>query len=85
VQLGAFTDARGAERAWRGLEARYPRLKGRQPLIATAQANDGRAIYRLQLADLEQPAAQSLCAELATRRDPCLLVPPPGPGPGPRP
>jgi hypothetical protein len=77
VQLGAFTEGSdAAERAWRALEARYPELKGRRPLIAPARAADGRAIYRLQVDGLERPAAESLCAELAARHDPCILVPP---------
>lgn len=77
VQLGAFGDGSAvAERVWRDLSARYPDLAARTPLITAARAANGREIHRLQVAGFDRAAAESLCAALATHKDPCLVVPP---------
>jgi hypothetical protein len=77
VQLGAYGTSARADHAWRELQQRYPQLAPRTPLIAAARAADGSSVYRLQVAGLERPAAQALCAGLAANHDPCIVVPPP--------
>jgi SPOR domain len=76
VQLGAFAGGAVAERAWRDLSARHPELAGRTPLISAARAGNGHPIHRLQLAGLDRPGAEALCATLAASKDPCIVVPP---------
>jgi cell division septation protein DedD len=76
VQLGAFTGAAAAERAWHDLVARHPDLTGRTPVVAAARAADGRSIQRLQVAGLDRAGAEALCRTLVADRDPCVTVPP---------
>jgi cell division septation protein DedD len=77
VQLGAFTSAAAAERAWHDLVARHPELAGRSPVIAAARAADGHTIQRLQVAGFDRVGAEALCRTLVADRDPCVTVPPP--------
>jgi len=84
VQLGAFSEGRAAaKRAWLALAARNPELAQYKPLIEAVPARDGRKIHRLQVASLDEHAAEELCTALNGRHDPCVVVPPARPAPTP--
>ena len=76
VQLGAFGSRAVAEHVWHDLGARYAELSARTPLITAGHAANGRTVERLQVGGFDRAAAEALCAKLATRKDPCLVVPP---------
>ncbi|CAM4321124.1 Flp pilus assembly protein TadD/cell division protein FtsN [Novosphingobium lubricantis] len=74
VQLGAFSSADGAHRAWRHLSARNPALKGHERLITQATVN-GRQYWRLQAAGFAGlGSARSMCGTVKARGSVCMVL-----------
>lgn len=72
VQLGAFSSAANAERAWVQAESRFG-LRGEQPLTTTLQVG-GRNLHRVSLAGFDSRAgAAELCSRIRTRGGACFV------------
>ncbi|WP_225205680.1 SPOR domain-containing protein [Novosphingobium huizhouense] len=74
VQLGAFSSAEGARRAWRHFVAKSPTLSGYKPLITQANVH-GRMFWRVQAAGFQGYArASALCGTVKARGGSCLVM-----------
>jgi D-alanyl-D-alanine carboxypeptidase len=73
VQVGAFTDRAGAQRA--ASQAARGLGPGAKPVVRAAQQRRG-TIYRAQVGNLTQAQAQGACASLARRKAPCMTLRP---------
>jgi hypothetical protein len=63
VQLGAFSGADEAERAWPALEARFPLLAGLHHRVVEMPGDLG-SVYGLQAVTANDASAQALCQQL---------------------
>ncbi len=73
VQLGAFSSAASAQRAWAGLKARFAWLEPVNSNVVTAESA-GRTVYRLQAAAGSASAATTLCNRLRVAGENCIPV-----------
>jgi cell division septation protein DedD len=79
IQVGAFASpdqARMVADLARGLAPE--RLRGAATVLGTTAPFGGRVLYRARLAGLSAYGAEAACAALASRRQPCVTVPPGG-------
>lgn len=77
VQLGAFGNTIGAERAWSRLKQKYRSdLGALQPTYEAVETSD-RTLYRLRVGPLyEEADADALCIALKARGQACMVVRP---------
>jgi cell division protein FtsN len=77
VQLGAFksgTDA--ANKRWSKLDHEYPKLlSGLSPTVSPRKGGSG-TLYRLQVANLSEKRASSICRTLKAHSQACVLMHP---------
>ncbi|MFC4291755.1 SPOR domain-containing protein [Sphingorhabdus arenilitoris] len=74
VQMGAFSDAASADKAWAALGKRFAFLSGVNKRIAEGSGEGGRKVFRLQAVASDAAAAQQLCAKLKAAGEGCLIV-----------
>ncbi|NJM51539.1 MAG: SPOR domain-containing protein [Sphingomonadales bacterium] len=74
VQMGAFSDAASADKAWGALSKRFAFLSGVNKRIAEGSGEGGRKVFRLQAVASNAAAAQQLCAKLKAAGEGCLVV-----------
>ncbi len=77
VQLGAFkSGADAANTRWARLDQEYPSLlSGLTPKVSPKKAASG-TLYRLQVANLSEKRANSICRTLKTHGQACVLIRP---------
>ena len=77
VQLGAFKSGASAAHArWTHLQKEFPAaLSGLSSKVSTKHTASG-SLYRLQAMGLSEKHARSICASLAAKSQPCLVVAP---------
>jgi len=77
IQLGAFKSGPAAANArWAQLEKKYPKLmKGLAPKIAPTKSASG-TLYRLQVANLSEKRAASICKTLKDHSQACTVLQP---------
>jgi cell division protein FtsN len=77
VQLGAFkSGADAANTRWARLDKEYPSLfSGLTPKVSPKKAASG-TLYRLQVANLSEKRANSICKTLKAQRQACVLLHP---------
>jgi len=77
IQLGAFKSGAAAANArWAQLEKKYPKLlKGLAPRIAPKKLASG-TLYRLQVANLSEERAASICKTLKDHSQACTVLQP---------
>lgn len=74
VQLGSFSSAEGARRAWRHFTARNPSLTGYRN-TTTRVAVNGRTFWRVQAAGFaNQALASSMCGSVKARGGACMVM-----------
>ena len=74
VQLGAFSSAEGARRAWRHFAARNPALASYRN-VTTKVTMNGKTFWRVRAAGFSGlAAATSLCGSVKARGGPCLVL-----------
>lgn len=74
VQLGSFSSAEGARRAWRHFTARNPALSGYRN-VTTRVAVNGRTFWRVQAAGFaNQALASSMCGSVKARGGACMVM-----------
>ncbi len=76
VQLASVQTRAGAEREWRALRRRFPKLLGDMRLsLDEAKLAGGTTVVRLRTgAFADARAAAALCKRLAAKRQDCLVV-----------
>ena len=76
VQLASVKTRAGAEREWRTLRRRFPKLLGDMRLnLDEAKLAGGASVVRLRIgAFADARAAAALCKRLAAKRQDCLVV-----------
>ncbi len=76
VQLASVKTRAGAEREWRALRRRFPKLLGDMRLsLDQAKLAGGATVVRLRTgAFADARAAAALCKRLAAKRQDCLVV-----------
>jgi cell division protein FtsN len=81
IQLGAFkTGADAANKHWALLEKNYAKaLAGLSPKVASSKGHSG-TVYRLQVANLSEKRASSICKTLKAHSQACVLLHPGHPG-----
>ncbi len=77
VQLGAFkSGADAAKQRWAALEKQYPKvLSGLSPKVSPKREASG-TLYRLQVANLSEQRANSICKALKAGSQACVLIHP---------
>lgn len=77
VQLGAFkSGADAANKSWSKLDQQYPKLLwGLSPTVSPMKGASG-TLYRLQVANLSETRANSICKELKAHSQACVLIHP---------
>jgi len=70
IQLGAFSSAAGANRAWAGLSGRFRYLAPLSHSVVAAQVG-GRTVHRLRASG---PAAAEICRRLRVAGEDCSIV-----------
>jgi cell division septation protein DedD len=77
VQLGAFkSGADAANKRWSKLGREYPKLlSGLSPTVSPKKGASG-TLYRLQVANLSEKRATSLCKTLKAHSQACVLIHP---------
>ena len=77
VQLGAFkSGADAANKRWSKLDQEYPRLlSGLSPTVSPKKGASG-TLYRLQVANLSEKRANSICKALKAHSQACVLIHP---------
>jgi cell division protein FtsN len=77
IQLGAFrSGADAANKRWAELEKKYPKqLTGLSPKVAPKKLATG-TLYRLQVANLTEKRASSICKTLKAQSQACVLLHP---------
>lgn len=75
VQLGAFgAGEEAARRAWKDLSRRHPDLLAGLTPGVDVLSKGGRNLWRLRAGPLSEARAREICAQLASRGSPCLVV-----------
>jgi cell division protein FtsN len=77
VQLGAFKSGSAAANArWAELQTKYPTaLAGLSPKVSSGKSNSG-TLYRLQVPNLSESRATSICQTLKAHSQACVLLHP---------
>jgi cell division protein FtsN len=77
IQLGAFkSGADAANKGWATLQKEYPKqLAGLSPTVS-AKKGAADTLYRLQVVDLSEERATSICKALKARSQACVLLHP---------
>jgi cell division septation protein DedD len=77
VQLGAFkANADAANKHWIWLQQKYPKvLAGLSPRVSPKKESSG-TLYRLQVANLSEKRARSLCKSLTASSQACVVLKP---------
>jgi cell division protein FtsN len=77
VQLGAFkSGSAAANERWTELQKKYPSaLAGLSPKVSPAKGSSG-TLYRLQVANLSESRATSICKTLKSQSQACVLLHP---------
>jgi cell division protein FtsN len=77
VQLGAFkSGSAAANERWAELQKKYPSaLAGLSPKVSPAKGGSG-TLYRLQVANLSESRATSICKTLKSKSQACVLLHP---------
>lgn len=74
IQLGAFSSAEGARRAWRHFAARNPALANYRNVTTNVTIN-GKTFWRVRAAGFSGlAAATSLCGSVKARGGPCFVL-----------
>ena len=74
IQLGAFSSAEGARRAWRHFAARNPALASYRNVTTKVTVN-GKTLWRVRAAGFSGlAAATSLCGSVKARGGPCMVL-----------
>jgi cell division protein FtsN len=75
VQLGAFkSGADAANKRWARLEQEYPQLlSGLSPKVSPTKGASG-TLYRLQVANLSEKRANTICKTLKAKGQACVLI-----------
>lgn len=71
VQLGSYDSKVEATRGWTSLQARFPQLKGRQPVITEAVVN-GRTFWRVAAEGFTSQSAKAMCGTLKSQGRGCF-------------
>jgi hypothetical protein len=71
IQLGAFSSAQGARRAWGLFAARNPELRNHRMVITSAVVR-GKNFWRVAAAGFNGSAAQGMCSNVRTRGGVCF-------------
>lgn len=74
VQLGAYSNAAEAEKAWAALGKRFGAISGTNKRIVEAAGEGGRKVFRLQAISANPAEAQQLCAKLKAARESCFVA-----------
>jgi len=77
IQLGAFkSGADAANKRWSKLDQEYPKLlSGLSPTVSPKKGASG-TLYRLQVANLSEKRANSICTALKAHSQACVLIHP---------
>jgi cell division septation protein DedD len=77
IQLGAFkSGADAANKRWSKLDQEYPKLlSGLSPTVSPKKGASG-TLYRLQVANLSEKRANSICKALKANSQACVLIHP---------
>jgi hypothetical protein len=77
IQLGAFkSGADAANKSWSKLDQEYPKLlSGLSPTVSPKKGASG-TLYRLQVANLSEKRANSICTALKAHSQACVLIHP---------
>jgi cell division septation protein DedD len=77
IQLGAFkSGADAANKRWSKLDQEYPKLlSGLSPTVSPKKGASG-TLYRLQVANLSEMRANSICKTLKAASQACVLIHP---------
>jgi cell division protein FtsN len=77
VQLGAFkSGSSAANQRWAELQKKYPAaLAGLSPKVSSGKGGSG-TLYRLQVANLSESRANSICSTLKSHSQACVLLRP---------
>ena len=77
MQLGAFkSGSDAANRRWALLQKKYPgELAGLSPKVSPGKSSNG-TLYRLQVANLSEKRASSICKTLKAHSQACVLLHP---------
>ena len=77
IQLGAFkSGADAANKRWSKLDQEYPKLlSGLAPTVSPKKGASG-TLYRLQVANLSEKRANSICQALKAQSQACVLIHP---------
>lgn len=74
IQLGAFSSAEGARRAWRHFAARNPALASYRNVTTKVTVN-GKTLWRVRAGGFSGlAAATSLCGSIKARGAPCMVL-----------
>ncbi len=76
IQLAAFGSERRAAETWERFQKQHPEILGDRKLILDRISSEGKNYYRVQTGELTRSNAQSLCARLKHRSQPCIIVKP---------
>ncbi len=79
VQLAAFGSEQRAVETWARYQKQHPEILGDRELILDGISAEGKKYYRVQTGDLTGSTAQSLCARLKRRSQPCIVIKPESP------
>ena len=71
VQLGSYNSKIEASRGWAALQAKFPQLKDRQPVITEAVVN-GRTFWRVAANGFTSQSAKSLCGTVKSAGRGCF-------------
>lgn len=72
VQLGAFSTAEGAKKAWRELQVKHASLRGLQPVYRRSGSGAG-GLHLLKAGVTTRASAEALCRELQAAGQACLI------------
>jgi len=72
VQLGAFSTAEGAQKAWRQLQARHAALRTSQPIYRRSRSGST-GLHLLKAGVASQADAEALCRQLQAAGQACLI------------
>ena len=74
LQLAAVQDKSNIEREWGRLKKTFPDLLGDQKLVIEETDVSGKTYYRIQTGPFPTKAtAEDVCAQLKTKKQPCIL------------
>jgi cell division protein FtsN len=82
VQLGAFkSGADAANQRWTHLSAKYPQILGGLAPKVTSRPDGAGTMYRLQVLNLSNKRAHSICTSLKAQSQTCVVLSPEHPKP----